>query len=45
MDFVFTEDIARANLLAAEPTSTDEVFNIASGTETSLLDSPQRCCA
>src|SRR5918999_2221777 len=36
MDFVFTEDIARANLLATESDATDEVFNIASGTETSL---------
>jgi UDP-glucose 4-epimerase len=36
MDFVFTEDIARANLLAAESDATDEVFNIGSGTETSL---------
>jgi UDP-glucose 4-epimerase len=38
MDFVFTEDIARANLLAAESLATDEVFNIGSGTETSLLE-------
>jgi UDP-glucose 4-epimerase len=38
MDFVFTEDIARANLLAAESEATDEVFNIASGTETSLAE-------
>ena len=38
MDFVFTEDIARANLLAAESDATDEVFNIGSGTETSLLE-------
>ena len=38
MDFVFTEDIARSNLLAAEADVTDEVFNIASGTETSLLE-------
>ena len=38
MDFVFTEDIARANLLAAESTATDDVFNIGSGTETSLLE-------
>jgi UDP-glucose 4-epimerase len=38
MDFVFTEDIARANLLAAEADVTDEVFNVASGTETSLKD-------
>ena len=37
MDFVFTEDIARANLLAAASDVTDEVFNIASGTETSLV--------
>ena len=38
MDFVFTEDIARANLLAAVRDVTDEVFNIGSGTETSLID-------
>jgi UDP-glucose 4-epimerase len=38
MDFVFTEDIARANLLAAASDATDEVFNIASGTETSLQE-------
>lgn len=38
MDFVFTEDIARANLLAASADVTDEVFNIGSQTETSLVD-------
>jgi UDP-glucose 4-epimerase len=38
MDFVFTEDIARANLLAASADMTDEVFNIGSGTETSLAE-------
>jgi UDP-glucose 4-epimerase len=38
MDFVFSEDIARANLLAASAEATDEVFNIGSGTETSLLE-------
>jgi UDP-glucose 4-epimerase len=38
MDFVFTEDIARANLLAASADATDEVFNIGSGTETSLTE-------
>lgn len=38
MDFVYTEDIARANLLAASGDATDEVFNIASGTETSLIE-------
>ncbi|MEU8266261.1 NAD-dependent epimerase/dehydratase family protein [Sphaerisporangium sp. NPDC049002] len=36
MDFVYTEDIARANLLAASSDVTDQVFNIASSTETSL---------
>jgi UDP-glucose 4-epimerase len=38
MDFVYTEDIARANLLAAASDVTDDVFNIATGTETSLLE-------
>jgi UDP-glucose 4-epimerase len=38
MDFVFTEDIARANVLAASADATDEVFNIGSGTETSLTE-------
>jgi UDP-glucose 4-epimerase len=41
MDFVFTGDIARANLLAAASDATDEVFNIGSGTETSLLELAQ----
>ncbi|WP_328414061.1 NAD-dependent epimerase/dehydratase family protein [Micromonospora sp. NBC_00389] len=36
MDFVDVVDIARANILAAESARTDEVFNIASGVETSL---------
>ena len=38
MDFVYIEDIARANLLAAKSTVSDEVFNVASGAETSLND-------
>ncbi|GAA2418053.1 NAD-dependent epimerase/dehydratase family protein [Actinomadura vinacea] len=38
MDFVFTEDIARANLLAAEADVTDAVFNIGCGVETSLRE-------
>lgn len=38
MDFVYVEDVARANILAAEAEVTDEVFNIASGVETSLND-------
>jgi UDP-glucose 4-epimerase len=37
MDFVFTRDIARANLLAASSDVTEGVYNIASGTETSLI--------
>jgi UDP-glucose 4-epimerase len=36
MDFVFVTDIARANVLAAMSSVTDDVFNVASGTETSL---------
>jgi nucleoside-diphosphate-sugar epimerase len=38
MDFVYMEDIARANLLAAATDRTDAAYNIASGTETSLLE-------
>jgi UDP-glucose 4-epimerase len=41
MDFVYIGDIARANLLAAESDATDAVFNVASGTETSLLELAQ----
>jgi UDP-glucose 4-epimerase len=41
MDFVFTEDIARANVLAAQSEVTDEVFNIGSGSETSLTELAQ----
>jgi len=36
MDFVHVHDIARANVLAARSAVTDEVFNVASGEETSL---------
>jgi UDP-glucose 4-epimerase len=38
MDFVYIPEIARANVLAAESDVTDAVYNIASGTETSLLE-------
>ena len=38
MDLVFVTDVARANILAAQSDATDEVFNIASGTETNLND-------
>ena len=41
MDFVFTDDIARANLLAAASDIREGVFNIASGTETTLLELAQ----
>src|SRR5262249_37363689 len=38
MDFVHVADIARANILAAQAAATDEVFNIATGMETSLRE-------
>jgi UDP-glucose 4-epimerase len=38
MDFVYIGDVARANVLAAESELTDVAFNVASGTETSLLE-------
>jgi UDP-glucose 4-epimerase len=41
MDFIYMGDIARANLLAAEADVTDDAFNVASGTETSLLELAQ----
>ena len=45
MDFIYTEDIARANILAAQADATDEVFNVASGIETSLLELAQKLLA
>lgn len=36
MDFIYIEDIARSNILAAQANVTDQAFNIASGIETSL---------
>jgi UDP-glucose 4-epimerase len=36
MDFIYVEDAARASVLALESEEEDEVFNIASGIETSL---------
>ena len=38
MDFIHVGDVARANLLAATADVSDRVFNVGSGTETSLLD-------
>jgi UDP-glucose 4-epimerase len=37
MDFVYVEDIARANILAMKSDRVDDVYNVASGTETSLI--------
>jgi UDP-glucose 4-epimerase len=37
MDMIHIDDITDANILAMESHITDEVFNVASGTETSLL--------
>ena len=45
MDFVFTRDIARANLLAATADVQEGFYNIASGTETSLLELAQALLA
>lgn len=42
MDFVHVRDIARANILAAKSDVTDEVFNVASGTEISLKELAQK---
>jgi UDP-glucose 4-epimerase len=38
MDFVYIEDVARANVLALRSDAADEVFNVASGAETSLRE-------
>ena len=37
MDFVYIDDVARSNVLALASDVSDEVFNVASGVETSLL--------
>jgi UDP-glucose 4-epimerase len=36
MDFVYIDDVARSNIAALESDVSDEVFNVARGTETSL---------
>jgi UDP-glucose 4-epimerase len=38
MDFIYIEDVARANLLALQSDASDEVFNVGSGTETTLVE-------
>ena len=45
MDFVYIDDVARANVLALQSETVDEVFNVASGTETSLRDLAQALLA
>ena len=41
MDFIHTEDVARANVLAALSEVREGVYNVASGTETSLAELAQ----
>ena len=38
MDFVFVDDVARANLLAVQTEVSDEVFNVGTGIQTSLKE-------
>jgi UDP-glucose 4-epimerase len=38
MDLIYVGDVARANILALKSDRNDDVYNVASGTETSLLD-------
>ncbi|EEB85488.1 NAD-dependent epimerase/dehydratase family protein [Roseobacter sp. GAI101] len=38
MDMIHVRDVARANILAAKAPVTDRVYNVGSGTETSLLE-------
>jgi len=38
MDFIYIEELARANVLALKSDVTDEVFNVASGVETNLKE-------
>jgi UDP-glucose 4-epimerase len=45
MDFVHVRDVARANILGARSDADDEVFNVARGTETSLLELAERLAA
>ncbi len=41
MDFVYVEDVARANLMAARAPVSDTVYNVASGSEISLKECAQ----
>jgi nucleoside-diphosphate-sugar epimerase len=42
MDFVFVEDVARANILAAKAAATDRVYNVATGAEVSLRECAEK---
>ncbi len=44
MDFVYVGDVAEANVLAMLSDATDDVFNVASGTETSLRELCRLVC-
>jgi UDP-glucose 4-epimerase len=44
MDFVHVRDIARANLAAATASVTDEVYNVGTGTSTSLVELAATLC-
>jgi UDP-glucose 4-epimerase len=44
MDFVHVADVARANLVAATAPVTDRVFNVGTGTATSLLELAEALC-
>ncbi|MFN0093448.1 MAG: NAD-dependent epimerase/dehydratase family protein [Dehalococcoidia bacterium] len=44
MDFIFIEDIADANVLAMQSNATDDVFNVATGAETSLRELCNALC-
>ena len=41
MDFIYIDDVARANVLGLKSEVSDEIFNVASGVETSLIDLAQ----
>jgi UDP-glucose 4-epimerase len=38
MDFIYIDDVARANVLGLKSDVSDEIFNVASGVETSLIE-------
>jgi UDP-glucose 4-epimerase len=42
MDFIYIDDVARSNVLALVSDVEDDVFNIASGSETSLIELADR---